>query len=67
MEQENEDAESQPLIDAENTQASIIEALLAEIANTRRCERQATSTATGPRLCLRGWKDVLLEHAIQPT
>jgi uncharacterized LabA/DUF88 family protein len=53
------------LIDAENTQASIIDALLAEIANygiasVRRIYGDWTTTL------LRGWKDVLLEHAIQP-
>ncbi|HEV8341753.1 MAG TPA: NYN domain-containing protein [Candidatus Binatia bacterium] len=53
------------LIDAENTQASIIDALLAEIAkygiaSVRRIYGDWTTTL------LRGWKDVLLQHAIQP-
>ena len=53
------------LIDAENTQASIIDALLAEIAkygvaSVRRIYGDWTTTL------LRGWKDVLLEHAVQP-
>ena len=53
------------LIDAENTQAAIIDALLAEIAkygvaSVRRIYGDWTTTL------LRGWKDVLLEHAIQP-
>ena len=65
MEQENNQKKLAVLIDAENTQASIIEALLAEIAkygiaSVRRIYGDWTTTL------LRGWKDVLLEHAIQP-
>ena len=53
------------LIDADNAQASIIEGLLAEIAKY--------GTATVKRIYgnwtdeqLKGWKDTLLEHSIQP-
>ena len=53
------------LIDADNTQASIVDGLLAEIAkygtaSVRRIYGDWTSQA------LRGWKEVLLEHSIQP-
>ncbi|ABL66097.1 NYN domain-containing protein [Chlorobium phaeobacteroides] len=53
------------LIDADNTQPSIIEGLLAEIAkygtaNVKRIYGDWTSTS------LRGWKEILLEHSIQP-
>jgi uncharacterized LabA/DUF88 family protein len=53
------------LIDADNTQAAIIEGLLAEtakygIASVKRIYGDWTSTN------LRSWKDKLLEHAIQP-
>jgi uncharacterized LabA/DUF88 family protein len=53
------------LIDADNTQASIIEGLLAEVAkygtsSVKRIYGDWTSTA------LRSWKDVLLEYSIQP-
>jgi len=53
------------LIDADNTQPSIIEGLLAEIAkygtsNVKRIYGDWTSTA------LKGWKEVLLEFSIQP-
>ncbi|ABB23223.1 NYN domain-containing protein [Pelodictyon luteolum] len=53
------------LIDADNTQPSIIEGLLAEIAkfgtsNVKRIYGDWTSTA------LKGWKEVLLEYSIQP-
>jgi len=53
------------LIDADNTQASIIEGLLAEVANygtssVKRIYGDWTSTA------LRSWKEVLLEYSIQP-
>ena len=53
------------LIDADNTQPSIIESLLEEIANygvatVKRIYGDWTSTH------LKGWKEVLLEHAIQP-
>jgi len=53
------------LIDADNTQATIIECLLAEVAkygtsSVKRIYGDWTSTA------LRSWKEVLLEHSIQP-
>ncbi len=53
------------LIDADNTQPSIIEGLLAEVAkygtsNVKRIYGDWTTTA------LRGWKEVLLEYSIQP-
>ena len=53
------------LIDADNTQATIIEGLLAEVAkygtsSVKRIYGDWTSTA------LRSWKEVLLEHSIQP-
>ncbi len=65
MQQENSQKKLAVLIDAENTQAAIIDALLAEIAkygiaSVRRIYGDWTTTL------LRGWKDVLLEHAIQP-
>jgi uncharacterized LabA/DUF88 family protein len=65
MQQESSQRKLAVLIDAENTQASIIDALLAEIAkygiaSVRRIYGDWTTTL------LRGWKDVLLEHAIQP-
>ena len=53
------------LIDADNAQPAVIEGLLAEVA------KYGTATVkriygdwTGPQL--KGWKDVLLSHAIQP-
>ncbi|MEN6399675.1 MAG: NYN domain-containing protein, partial [Rectinema sp.] len=54
------------LIDADNTQAKIIEGLLAEIAkygvaSVKRIYGDWTSTN------LRSWKDKLLEYAIQPV
>lgn len=53
------------LIDADNAQPSIIEALLAEVAkygtaNVKRIYGDWTSTK------LRGWKEHLLQHSIQP-
>ena len=53
------------LIDADNAQALIIEGLLAEIANfgLASVKRIYGDWAT-PRL--KGWKEVLLEHSIQP-
>lgn len=53
------------LIDADNTQPSIIDGLLAEVANygiasVKRIYGDWTSTA------LRGWKEVLLQYSIQP-
>jgi len=54
------------LVDADNTQASIVEGLLAEIAkygvaSVKRIYGDWTSTN------LRSWKDKLLEYAIQPV
>ncbi len=53
------------LIDADNAQPGVVEGLLAEVA------KYGTATVkriygdwTGPQL--KGWKDVLLSHAIQP-
>ena len=53
------------LIDADNTQATIIDGLLAEVAkygtsSVKRIYGDWTSTA------LRSWKEVLLEYSIQP-
>lgn len=53
------------LIDADNAQATIVDALLAEVANygtasVKRIYGDWTETR------LKGWKDVLLEHSIQP-
>lgn len=53
------------LIDADNAQPSIIEALLDEIANYGVASvKRIYGDWTRPEL--RGWKDVLLEYAIQP-
>ena len=53
------------LIDADNTQPSIIESLLEEIANYGVATvKRIYGDWTGPHL--KKWKDVLLEHAIQP-
>ncbi|MFW5784071.1 MAG: NYN domain-containing protein, partial [Spirochaetota bacterium] len=53
------------LIDADNTQPSIIEGLLEEIANYGVATvKRIYGDWTGSHL--KGWKDVLLEHAIQP-
>ena len=53
------------LIDADNTQPSIVEPLLAEIANYGVATvKRIYGDWTGPQL--KSWKDVLLEHAIQP-
>jgi hypothetical protein len=54
------------LIDADNAQASVIEALLAEVArfgvaSVKRIYGDFTSTR------LQQWKNVLLEHSIQPV
>jgi uncharacterized LabA/DUF88 family protein len=62
-------AESQPklavLIDADNTPAAIIEGLLAEIAKLGTASvKRIYGDWTNPHL--KGWKDVLLTHAIQP-
>ena len=61
--------ESQPklavLIDADNTPAAIIEGLLAEIAKLGVSSvKRIYGDWTNPHL--KGWKDVLLTHAIQP-
>jgi uncharacterized LabA/DUF88 family protein len=62
-------ADTQPklavLIDADNTPAAIIEGLLAEIAKLGIASvKRIYGDWTNPHL--KGWKDVLLTHAIQP-
>ena len=53
------------LIDAENAQPSIVDALMVEIANYGTASvKRIYGDWTGPSL--RGWKDVLLQHSIQP-
>jgi uncharacterized LabA/DUF88 family protein len=53
------------LIDADNAQPGIVDSLLAEIANYGIASvRRIYGDWTGPGL--KGWKDVLLEHSIQP-
>jgi uncharacterized LabA/DUF88 family protein len=53
------------LIDADNAQPSIIDALLVEIANYGVASvKRIYGDWTAPGL--RGWKDVLLDHSIQP-
>ena len=53
------------LIDADNAQPSIVDGLLAEIANYGVASvKRIYGDWTGPGL--KGWKDVLLEHSIQP-
>ncbi|MBT6454535.1 MAG: NYN domain-containing protein [Gammaproteobacteria bacterium] len=53
------------LIDADNAQALIIEGLLAEVANFGLASvKRIYGDWTTPRL--KGWKEVLLEHSIQP-
>jgi uncharacterized LabA/DUF88 family protein len=53
------------LIDADNTQPSIIEGLLEEVAKYGVASvKRIYGDWTKPNL--RGWKDVLLEHALQP-
>ena len=53
------------LIDADNAQPSIVEGLLAEIANYGTANvKRIYGDWTGPGL--KGWKEVLLEHSIQP-
>ena len=65
MQQENSQKKLAVLIDADNTQPSIIDALLAEIAKYGIASvRRIYGDWTTPNL--RGWKDVLLEQAIQP-
>jgi len=65
MQQQNGQKKLAVLIDADNTQPSIIDALLAEIAKYGIASvRRIYGDWTTPNL--RGWKDVLLEQAIQP-
>jgi uncharacterized LabA/DUF88 family protein len=65
MEQSNGQKKLAVLIDADNSQPSIINALLAEIAKYGVASvRRIYGDWTTPNL--RGWKDVLLEQAIQP-
>jgi uncharacterized LabA/DUF88 family protein len=53
------------LIDADNAQPSIVDGLLAEIANYGIASvKRIYGDWTGPGL--KGWKDVLLHHSIQP-
>lgn len=53
------------LIDAENAQPSIVDGLLGEIANYGIASvRRIYGDWTGP--ILKGWKEVLLQHSIQP-
>jgi uncharacterized LabA/DUF88 family protein len=65
MQEQNGQKKLAVLIDADNTQPSIIDALLAEIAKYGIASvRRIYGDWTTPNL--RGWKDVLLEQAIQP-
>jgi hypothetical protein len=65
VQQENSQKKLAVLIDADNTPPSIIDALLAEIAKYGIASvRRIYGDWTTPNL--RGWKDVLLEQAIQP-
>ena len=65
MEQQNSQKKLAVLIDADNTPPAIIDALLAEIAKYGIASvRRIYGDWTTPNL--RGWKDVLLEQAIQP-
>jgi uncharacterized LabA/DUF88 family protein len=53
------------LIDAENAQPGIVDGLLAEVANYGTANvKRIYGDWTEPRL--KGWKEVLLEHSIQP-
>jgi uncharacterized LabA/DUF88 family protein len=53
------------LIDADNAQPSIVDSLLAEIANYGLASvKRIYGDWTAPGL--KGWKDVLLQHSIQP-
>ncbi len=53
------------LIDADNAQPSIVDGLLSEIANYGTASvKRIYGDWTGPSL--KGWKEVLLEHSIQP-
>ncbi len=54
------------LIDADNAQPSIVDALLAEIANYGVASvKRIYGDWTAPNL--KGWKDMLLDHSIQPV
>lgn len=65
MQQEPDQKKLAVLIDADNTQPSLIQALLAEIAKYGVASvKRIYGDWTTPNL--RGWKDVLLEHGIQP-
>jgi NYN domain len=65
VQQQNGQNKLAVLIDADNTQPSIIDALLGEIAKYGIASvRRIYGDWTTPNL--RGWKDVLLEQAIQP-
>src|SRR5687768_6676082 len=65
MQQQNGQNKLAVLIDADNTPPSIIDTLLAEIAKYGIASvRRIYGDWTTPNL--RGWKDVLLEQAIQP-
>jgi len=65
MEQTNSQKKLAVLIDADNSPPAIIDALLAEIAKYGVASvRRIYGDWTTPNL--RGWKDVLLEQAIQP-
>ena len=53
------------LIDAENAQPSIVDSLLAEVANYGVASvKRIYGDWTGPSL--KGWKEALLQHSIQP-
>ncbi|MCW8904113.1 NYN domain-containing protein, partial [Sedimenticola sp.] len=53
------------LIDADNAQPSIVDGLLSEIANYGTASvKRIYGDWTSPSL--KGWKEVLLEHSIQP-
>lgn len=65
MEQEADQKKLAVLIDADNTQPAIIEALLAEIAKYGIASvKRIYGDWTTPSL--KGWKEALLEYAIQP-
>ena len=65
MQEDNSQKKLAVLIDADNSPPSIIDGLLAEIAKYGIASvRRIYGDWTTPNL--RGWKDVLLEQAIQP-
>jgi hypothetical protein len=65
MNQESIQKKLAVLIDAENAQPSIIEGLLAEIAKYGIATlKRIYGDWTTPEL--KGWKEILLEYAIQP-